>query len=471
MWDVKKWTDIIYFILILIILLYILYPTLTSSYNKYYNKHKVYNEEEDDVEEEDIDSEVSEINYSNYEIYDQNFRLKTINSDDIEIEENSGFKYKDFINIYDHPSFLTNYRDSLKISFNEKLKIYNKMLKELTNDLNAAQSRYDASNAYMGHDTNLQRLRRLKSEVESIINIINYRLGNSTIKDIKQNFKRMIYDKNQGFNSLIGRDEVKDSLALQIYTFSKNPRIFFNNFQNIIITGKSGVGKTKLADTIGFIYSKSGIFARHKFRCVTKQDFTSQYVNEASQLTRELLFSCLEGVIFIDEAYEIIPEKGMFGNNFDHGNEALTEMVNFWDKNIGLSCTIMGGYKKEMNRITEANEGVDRRFPYKLHLKKYNSIQLMNILLKFLHKSAPDIYISQKDANTIYTILNYLYIEDKSLFSKQAGDMLNLSSFISKSIYGNNSIVWEKNKSRNNSKLILNGFNGYLRSKGTKLLI
>ena len=35
-----------------------------------------------------------------------------------------------------------------------------------------------------------------------------------------------------------------------------------------------------------------------------------------------------------------------------------------------------------MNRITEANEGVDRRFPYKITFKKYNSIQLMNILYK-----------------------------------------------------------------------------------------
>ena len=49
--------------------------------------------------------------------------------------------------------------------------------------------------------------------------------------------------------------------------------------------------------------------------------------------------------------------------------------------------------------------------------------------------------------------------------------MLNLSNFISKSIYGNNSIIWEIIESRNNSKLILNGFNGYLRRKGTKLEI
>ena len=169
----------------------------------------------------------------------------------------------------------------------------------------------------------------------------------------------------------------------------------------------------------------------------------------------------------------MIPEGNMFGKMYDHGNEALTEMVNFWDKHIGLSCTILGGYKKDMNRILDANEGVDRRFPYKINLKSYSSEQLTNILLKFLHKSVPNEKINQKDANSIYTILNYIYKENKSLFDKQAGDMQNLSGFIAKAMYGNKNRTWisesANGKTKNNSKIVLSGFNNYLRSKGSKL--
>ena len=475
---IDRVNQIIYFLILLFILLIIIYPYLKSSYNSY--KEKSTDEEELNEEDEDESTTNQEqLRYDKYVEYPNEFNLKLMNDDDSSYDENnhdSDFSYKDLLHVYHTSEFLSNYRSSLKLSFKEKLKKYKSMLTLLNRDIKSAESRHSDGNSILSpHDTSLERLRRSKSELSSIINIVEYRLNNNTIKSIKSNFDSMFYNTKRGFVSLIGRNDVKDALALQIYTFSQNPRIFFNNFQNIIITGKSGVGKTKLADAIGYIYSKSGIFARNKFRCVTKQDFTSPYVNEASQLARELLFSCLEGVIFIDEAYELIPQGNMFGAMHDHGNEALTEMVNFWDKNIGLSCTIMGGYKKEMQRILDANEGVDRRFPYKMHLASYSSSQLTDILLKFLHGSVPDIKVGQKDANSIYTILNYLYTENKVLFAKQAGDMLNLSSCIAKAMYGNTKRKWisesVNGRTKNNSKILLSGFNSYLRGKGSKLVL
>ena len=194
----------------------------------------------------------------------------------------------------------------------------------------------------------------------------------------------MLYNKKKGFASLVGREEIKDKLASQIYVFCRNPKIFFNNFQNFVIYGKSGVGKTKLTETMAYIYCKSGILIREKYRCVTTQDFKSPYVNESAKLTREIFLSTLEGVLLVDEAYAWIPEgKGLF-KMADHGEESLTEAVNFWDKNIGLSITCLAGYKDKLQVVLDANEGIDRPSPDKITLEDYTSEQLTHMLIQVL---------------------------------------------------------------------------------------
>ena len=85
--------------------------------------------------------------------------------------------------------------------------------------------------------------------------------------------------------------------------------------------------------------------------------------------------------------------------------------------------------------------------------------------------SCPDVHIDQHDANTLFTFIEYAYNEDKEIFDKQASDMLNLSSYLSRSIYGNNRRIWSYGKTENNSILILNGMKEFFRTKGINFKI
>jgi len=98
-----------------------------------------------------------------------------------------------------------------------------------------------------------------------------------------------------------------------------------------------------------------------------------------------VLMKGLEGVVFIDEAYQIAR-----AGKQSHGDEALGEIVNFLDKYIGLSVVIVAGYKDEMMKnFLGANEGLARRFPLRLDLSNYTPADLFNIFWKTVHANLP----------------------------------------------------------------------------------
>jgi SpoVK/Ycf46/Vps4 family AAA+-type ATPase len=459
---------IILIMLTLIILITFLWPQWRNNTVFNSNIEVIEDDDENNVLDNNDDNLFSNHNH-NFESlnYRKDQQILTLN--DQPFEKNTSIEYTDFLELIENPRFLEQYCNSLKRSFCSKKKIYTKKIKQLEADLKIAQSKQGGFGV-IGHDTSLERIQRNKVEIDQILSYIEYRLKHVNVETVRNDLKIAVYDKENGLDGLIGRKDVKDFMALQIYTFGRNPDVFFTTFQNITIYGKSGVGKTKLAETIAHVYAKSGILIRKKYRNVTKQEFTSSYVNESPQLTRELLLSTLEGVLFIDEAYDLTPPKTMFGRNVDHGQEAVTEMVNFLDKNIGLSVVIAAGYEEEMiERFMGSNQGLDRRFPHNIRLEDYDSRQLTEILLKFMAKSGPTLKIGNSEAGYIYNILDFLVNHKPGIFDKQAGDMLTLSGYIIRSIYGSRNYIWQPDNFINNKIMVLDGVNDYLRTKGISI--
>ncbi|MCA9750274.1 MAG: hypothetical protein KC414_14285, partial [Romboutsia sp.] len=154
----------------------------------------------------------------------------------------------------------------------------------------------------------------------------------------------------------------------------------------------------------------------------------------------------------------------------DHGREAIAEMVNFLDKHIGLSVVIVAGYEKDMERrFMTCNEGMPRRFPHVIRLSGYDSAQLTNLLLTFLMQKSPEIIFEDEESNYLYALINYTMQERTNIFSKHAGDMLNLAGHLIRAIYGSKDYTWSKTNHKNNNKLLLKGFNDYLRGEGLSI--
>jgi len=379
----------------------------------------------------------------------------------------NGINYEQFKNICETPDFINKFTQAIDLSLNLKAKRYRELRKQIKTEIDTL-STGNGINQINPNFRDNQMVGPLKDtlvRIDRILTEINNRTNKLSVEVSQHNLQNALYHPTKGLETLAGRNNVKDFLALRLYTFAFNPRIFFTKFQNIPIYAGSGYGKTKVANVIGHVYSSSGILVTGNFIQTTKAGLVSPYVNETAHNTRRLLLSTLESVLFIDEAYDITPEPNLL-RHVDHGQEAITEMVNFIDKMIGLNIIIVAGYEDQMQtRFMEANEGLPRRFLPPIVLSPYNPSELTTILVRFVKTTNPGLNIEQEHGDYMFSLINRLLEENPNVFDKQAGDMENLSSEISSSIYSSPDVIWPNQFERK----IIQGFNKFLSRKGISI--
>lgn len=457
----QKWVAVFFVLLITCLLMYLAYIYFQKDGVKTTANSKEENIVEDDTKSESEESEPIEFVQKDYTDDIKEFVL----SNQPTITKNS-IEYEDFKRWYLSPEFLQKYTESIGEALHIKKKRLLDIKKQYFSDLQAMKSGDKPKEGIAGvisslRDKNddIKLLESTVSQINLLLQEIKKREANLSIDTTRKGLILALTDKTNGIDTLIGRKDIKNQLVAKIFAFSQNPKIFLSGFQNMAIYGGSGVGKTKLALVIGFVYSKCGILIRDHVHITTSSSFTTAYVNESARMTRKLLLANLESVIFIDEAYGMTPEETLLGKSIDHGQEAITEIVNFLDKHKGLSILIVAGYENQMEeRFMKANEGLPRRFPYKLILRSYGAKELTDILIKFLLTICPELKFNEKHGNYIYTAIKYLNKENPEVFKTQAGAMENLANSISTSIYSSPDKVW----SRDHESIILSGFNSYL---------
>ena len=270
---------------------------------------------------------------------------------------------------------------------------------------------------------NLLTVSYLKSAVECITNKIR-QLSAMPVRELQTDFLRAINDPVNGLRT-INDISIINQVSNVIASLLRGYQAFSTDFQNIVITGPAGVGKTTMANTLSFVFRYIHILCLGTTKIVTKPDLVAGYIGQSAPRTRTLLFSALEGILFVDEAYQIVGCNTERPDPF--GLESITEMVNFLDKYVGLSVVIVAGYEKEMERcFFDQNEGLRRRFPNKFRLGNFNSLQLFRVfLVKVLQSLQTDVFEQLGDILFAYSLINYFNRGDT--FKNQGGDMLILS--------------------------------------------
>lgn len=317
----------------------------------------------------------------------------------------------------DDPSFIEKIKVNIKKLYGDKIKKYNDILVKLPREDPESK---DAPNA-----------NRINSKeiVQKLIKLANEKIADITNEKIKKDLIDAIEDQENGISSVTGesRKDVRNYLATQIFILSRGYLQFLKSFNNIILTGPAGVGKTKLASVFAYVFSKSGILLTDTIVVSSPKDFIAAYLGQTAIKTTKILMSGLDGTILIDEAYNIMNcTDGVLSESM-YGGEAITEIVNFLDKFMGLSIVIVAGYDREIkNCFLKANEGLSRRFPRKLKLIPYTNEELTNIFLKLVFEQDETINMDDSIKNYIFSWISKLRTENPDHFKNQAGDITNL---------------------------------------------
>jgi hypothetical protein len=103
------------------------------------------------------------------------------------------------------------------------------------------------------------------------------------------------------------------------------------------------------------------------------------YLGQTAIKTRELIHSCLGGVLFIDEAYSLGNEE----KRDIFSKECIDTLCELLSDNKDDLMVIIAGYEKELNEcFFNCNQGLESRFIWKFKIDDYSGDELMHIFIK-----------------------------------------------------------------------------------------
>ncbi|KAI3835227.1 hypothetical protein MKW98_020343 [Papaver atlanticum] len=162
-------------------------------------------------------------------------------------------------------------------------------------------------------------------------------------------------------------DEKRRALGLKVAA-RRSPHMAF--------LGNPGTGKTMVARILGKLLHMVGIIPTDKVTEVQRTDLVGEFVGHTGPKTRKKIKEAEGGILFVDEAYRLIPMQK--SDDKDYGLEALEEIMSVMD--AGKIVVIFAGYSEPMKRVITSNEGFSRRVTKFFVFDDFNSEELAQIV-------------------------------------------------------------------------------------------
>lgn len=162
-------------------------------------------------------------------------------------------------------------------------------------------------------------------------------------------------------------DEKRRAMGLSVAP-RKTPHMAF--------LGNPGTGKTMVARILGRLLHMVGILPTDKVTEVQRTDLVGEFVGHTGPRTRRKIKEAEGGILFVDEAYRLIPMQK--SDDKDYGIEALEEIMSVMDS--GKVVVIFAGYCEPMKRVISSNEGFCRRVTKFFLFDDFSTSDLAQIL-------------------------------------------------------------------------------------------
>lgn len=215
-------------------------------------------------------------------------------------------------------------------------------------------------------------------KIELNLEGINLR-NESSIQDEKNAEKKL--------SELIGLEEVKivlnQQLAYNRISALRQAHGYSNEILNrhLVFSGNPGTGKTIVARLFSEILYNNNIIQENKLVEVGRTDLVGEYVGQTAPKVRKAFDDARGGVLFIDEAYSLIPSSER-----DFGHEAISALIQEMENRRDEVLVIFAGYEELMARFIETNPGLSSRISREIKFLDYTIDQLIAILELMINK-------------------------------------------------------------------------------------
>ncbi|MBQ9362342.1 MAG: AAA family ATPase [Bacteroidaceae bacterium] len=212
--------------------------------------------------------------------------------------------------------------------------------------------------------------------------------ANDEEKEIVIN-KPLETDPYEELDELIGLEKVKEEVKT-LANFVKVQRMREQKGMKVpkmsyhlVFTGSPGTGKTTVARIVARIYKDLGILKKGHTVETDRSGLVAEYVGQTAVKTNAIIDSALNGVLFIDEAYALVPEE----SRNDFGQEAISTLLKRMEDDRDKLVVIIAGYTDEMQRFIDSNPGLQSRFNRYIDFPDYTAEELFRIFKMYLKKN------------------------------------------------------------------------------------
>ena len=172
-------------------------------------------------------------------------------------------------------------------------------------------------------------------KLDTVMNELNEYIGLSNIKD---HIRSLV--------NLIRTNQKREEAGLPVRQLS----------YHAIFCGSPGTGKTTIARILGRIYQALGVLKKGHVMEVDRSGLVAGYVGQTEEKTRKIIDQAIDGILFIDEAYELA------GGMNDFGRNDIDTILKRMDDDRDRLIVIAAGYTNKMNTFVRSNPGLKDRF-------------------------------------------------------------------------------------------------------------
>ncbi len=186
-------------------------------------------------------------------------------------------------------------------------------------------------------------------------------------------------------SKIIGLDPVKNVVRGMRRTIEIEKKNYSRSRvmpKHIAIVGNPGCGKTFVAKTLMQVMHKIGAVPSDKAIAVSRNDLVDRKSESRTiQKTRKVLEKANGGVLFIDEAYTLLPSPAR-PRGKDYGPAALRELTR--GLTSGNPLVILAGYSADLQRVLAADIGFKGNFLTRIEIPDPSTNEIARMFLSKL---------------------------------------------------------------------------------------
>ena len=200
---------------------------------------------------------------------------------------------------------------------------------------------------------------------------------------VKVEILRPIANPREELDKLVGCTDIKKRMdeLLALTSYNKMLRDLFPNSKqhevslHSVFLGRPGTGKTTVCKIFGSLLRQAGALSKGHVVVCDRGTFIGTLWGDEERSMRQVLEMAQGGVLMIDEAY-LLNGK----NDNDPGKLVIQLLMNILaDETQRDIAVVLCGYKEPMEKLLDANPGLQSRFPNRFEFADFTIDELLEI--------------------------------------------------------------------------------------------